>query len=77
MANLTLRRAVGLATPRLVNCAITTASTESVNRLGAKLSGRYLVAMSDYGQQPPYGQNPGNPYGQQQPGPYGQPPQQP
>ena len=33
--------------------------------------------MSDYGQQPPYGQNPGNPYGQQQPGPYGQPPQQP
>jgi len=33
--------------------------------------------MSDYGQQPPYGQNPGNPYGQQQPGPYSQPPQQP
>lgn len=31
--------------------------------------------MSDYGQQPPYGQNPGNPYGQQQPGPYGQPQQ--
>jgi uncharacterized protein YbjQ (UPF0145 family) len=33
--------------------------------------------MSDYGQQPPYGQNPGSPYGQQQPGTYGQPPQQP
>jgi uncharacterized protein YbjQ (UPF0145 family) len=31
--------------------------------------------MSNYGQQPPYGQNPGNPYGQQQPGPYGQPQQ--
>jgi uncharacterized protein YbjQ (UPF0145 family) len=31
--------------------------------------------MSNYGQQPPYGQNPANPYGQQQPGPYGQPPQ--
>jgi uncharacterized protein YbjQ (UPF0145 family) len=30
--------------------------------------------MSNYGQQPPYGQNPPNPYGQQQPGPYGQPP---
>ncbi|HEU4908217.1 MAG TPA: heavy metal-binding domain-containing protein [Propionibacteriaceae bacterium] len=30
--------------------------------------------MSNYGQQPPYGQNPGNPYGQQ-PGPYGQPQQ--
>jgi uncharacterized protein YbjQ (UPF0145 family) len=30
--------------------------------------------MSNYGQQPPYGQNPQNPYGQpQQPGPYGQP----
>ena len=29
--------------------------------------------MSNYGQQPPYGQNPPNPYGQQQPGPYGQP----
>ena len=28
--------------------------------------------MSNYGQQPPYGQNPPNPYGQQQPGPYGQ-----
>jgi uncharacterized protein YbjQ (UPF0145 family) len=36
--------------------------------------GRYLVGMSNYGQQPPYGQNPQNPYGQQQPGPYGQPP---
>jgi uncharacterized protein YbjQ (UPF0145 family) len=65
-----------LATPLLVNCATTTGSTESLDRLGAKLSGRYLVAMSDYGQQPPYGQNPGNPYGQQ-PGPYGQQPQQP
>src|SRR5512132_2199876 len=31
--------------------------------------------MSNYGQQPPYGQNPANPYGQQQPGPYGQPQQ--
>ena len=31
--------------------------------------------MSNYGQQPPYGQNPPNPYGQQQPGPYGQQPQ--
>jgi uncharacterized protein YbjQ (UPF0145 family) len=31
--------------------------------------------MSNYGQQPPYGQNPSNPYGQQQPGPYGQPQQ--
>ena len=31
--------------------------------------------MSNYGQQPPYGQNPPNPYGQQQPGPYGQPQQ--
>jgi uncharacterized protein YbjQ (UPF0145 family) len=30
--------------------------------------------MSNYGQQPPYGQNPPNPYGQQ-PGPYGQPQQ--
>jgi uncharacterized protein YbjQ (UPF0145 family) len=30
-----------------------------------------LASMSNYGQQPPYGQNP-NPYGQQQP-PYGQP----
>jgi len=29
--------------------------------------------MSNYGQQPPYGQNPGNPYGQ--PPPYGQPQQ--
>jgi len=30
--------------------------------------------MSQYGQQPPYGQNPANPYGQpQQPNPYGQP----
>ena len=37
--------------------------------------GRYLVDMSNYGQQQPYGQNPANPYGQQQPGPYGQPPQ--
>jgi uncharacterized protein YbjQ (UPF0145 family) len=36
---------------------------------------RYLVGMSNYGQQPPYGQNPPNPYGQQQPGPYGQPQQ--
>ncbi len=34
--------------------------------------------MSNYGQQPPYGQNPGNPYGQPaQPNPYGPPPQQP
>ena len=32
--------------------------------------------MTNYGQQPPYGQNPPNPYGQQQPGPYGQQPQQ-
>jgi len=31
--------------------------------------------MSNYGQQPPYGQNQPNPYGQQQPGPYGQPQQ--
>ena len=31
--------------------------------------------MSNYGQQPPYGQNQPNPYGQQQPGQY--PPQQP
>jgi uncharacterized protein YbjQ (UPF0145 family) len=31
--------------------------------------------MSNYGQQPPYGQNPANPYGQQQPGQYGQPQQ--
>src|SRR5215217_877619 len=37
--------------------------------------------MSNYGQQPPYGQNPANPYGQPQPGqtqpggPYGQPQQ--
>jgi uncharacterized protein YbjQ (UPF0145 family) len=31
--------------------------------------------MSNYGQQPPYGQNPPNPYGQQQPGAYGQPQQ--
>jgi len=31
--------------------------------------------MSNYGQRPPYGQNPANPYGQQQPGPYGQPQQ--
>jgi uncharacterized protein YbjQ (UPF0145 family) len=36
--------------------------------------------MSNYGQQPPHGQNPGGypgagPYGQQQPGPYGQPQQ--
>jgi uncharacterized protein YbjQ (UPF0145 family) len=37
--------------------------------------GRYLVGMSSYGQQSPYGQNPQNPYGQQQPGPYGQPQQ--
>jgi uncharacterized protein YbjQ (UPF0145 family) len=29
--------------------------------------------MSNYGQQPPYGQNPANPYGQPQPGQYGQP----
>ncbi len=33
-----------------------------------------LSVMSQYGQQPPYGQNPANPYGQpQQPNPYGQP----
>jgi uncharacterized protein YbjQ (UPF0145 family) len=32
--------------------------------------------MSNYGQQPPYGQNPPNPYGQQQPGPSAQQPQQ-
>jgi len=33
-----------------------------------------LSPMSQYGQQPPYGQNPANPYGQpQQPNPYGQP----
>jgi uncharacterized protein YbjQ (UPF0145 family) len=32
--------------------------------------------MSNYGQQPPYGQNPQNAYGQQQPGPYPQQPQQ-
>jgi len=31
--------------------------------------------MSNYGQQPPYGQNQPNPYGQQQPGQYGQPQQ--
>ena len=31
--------------------------------------------MSNYGQQPPYGQNPANPYGQPQPGQYGQPQQ--
>jgi uncharacterized protein YbjQ (UPF0145 family) len=31
--------------------------------------------MSNYEQQPPYGQNPQNPYGQQQPGPYAQPQQ--
>jgi uncharacterized protein YbjQ (UPF0145 family) len=43
--------------------------------------GRYLGGMSNYGQQPPYGQNPANPYGQPQPGqtqpggPYGQPQQ--
>ena len=36
---------------------------------------RYLVGMSNYGQQPPYGQNQPNPYGQPQPGPYGQPQQ--
>ena len=29
--------------------------------------------MSNYGQQPPYGQNPGNPYGQPPQQPYGQP----
>jgi uncharacterized protein YbjQ (UPF0145 family) len=34
-----------------------------------------LSPMSNYGQQPPYGQNQPNPYGQQQPGQY--PPQQP
>jgi uncharacterized protein YbjQ (UPF0145 family) len=34
-----------------------------------------LAPMSNYGQQPPYGQNPANPYGQQQPNPYGQPQQ--
>jgi uncharacterized protein YbjQ (UPF0145 family) len=45
-------------------------------RLGPDASGRYLVGMTNYGQQPPYGQNPPNPYGQQQPGPYGQQPQQ-
>jgi uncharacterized protein YbjQ (UPF0145 family) len=44
-------------------------------RLGPDVLGRYLVGMSSYGQQPPYGQNPPNPYGQQQPGPYGQPQQ--
>ena len=33
-----------------------------------------LAPMSNYGQQPPYGQNPANPYGQQ-PNPYGQPQQ--
>jgi uncharacterized protein YbjQ (UPF0145 family) len=32
--------------------------------------------MSNYGQQPPYGQNPPNPYGQQQQAPYGQQPPQ-
>ena len=34
-----------------------------------------FVGMSNYGQQPPYGQNQPNPYGQPQPGPYGQPQQ--
>ena len=34
----------------------------------ADVLGRYLGGMSNYGQQPPYGQNPANPYGQAQPG---------
>ena len=53
----------------------TTGSREPPIRLGPDVTGRYLVGMSSYGQQPPYGQNPPNPYGQQQPGPYAQPQQ--
>jgi uncharacterized protein YbjQ (UPF0145 family) len=70
------RRAAGSVTFRSVSCGATTASGERRGRLGPDVLGRYLIGMTNYGQQPPYGQNPPNPYGQQQPGPYGQPPQQ-
>src|SRR5215212_2161313 len=69
------RRAAGSVTFRSVSCGATPASGEPRGRLGPDVLGRYLVGMTNYGQQPPYGQNPPNPYGQQ-PGPYGQPPQQ-
>jgi uncharacterized protein YbjQ (UPF0145 family) len=62
-----------LATPRSASCGTTTGSAELPGRLGQGVLGRYLVGMSNYGQQPPYGQNPPNPYGQPQPAPYGQP----
>ena len=54
-----------------VTVEMTGARLAAARDWAADVSGRYLGGMSNYGQQPPYGQNPANPYGQPQPGQYG------